>query len=184
MKQLMNWFDKGMSKYEYIHAMQKNKDDFLSIYNGFSLAPEEKKVLQALQSKRLKAIVLTADWCGDAMINLPILMRIAEEALIDVRYLIRDDNLELMDQYLTNGTARSIPIIIFLNEAGEEIAKWGPRSKKVAEVVSELQNELPAQDAPEYQEAFKQFIAKATVQFKTNSELQASIKDELIACIN
>lgn len=184
MKQLSNWFEKGMTKHEYIHYMQKNKEDLLTIYNDFSLTQEEKNVLQPLQSKQLKAIVLTADWCGDAMVNLPILMRIADEALIDVRYLIRDDNLELMDQYLTNGTARSIPIIIFLNKEGEEIAKWGPRSKKVAEVVAEYQKDLPAKDAPEYEEAFKQFIAKVTVQFKTNLELQESIKAELIECIS
>ena len=183
MTELMNWFEKGMTKHEYIHYMQTNKDNMLNIYNDFALTPEDKIALQALQSQQLKAIVLTADWCGDAMVNIPILMRIAEEALIDVRYLIRDDHLELMDQYLTNGKSRSIPIIIFLNDAGKEMAKWGPRSRKVTEVVSELQKDLPAQDAPEYKEAFKDFIAKATVQFKTNLDLQASIKEELIACI-
>lgn len=184
MKTLNDWFAKGMSKIEYIHYMQKNKEDMLAIYNDFSLHTEEKESLQKLQEKRLRAIVLTADWCGDAMINLPILMRIADEALIDVRYLIRDENLELMDQYLTNGTARSIPIIIFMNEAGEEVAKWGPRSQQVAQLVGQFQKDLPAKEAPEYEEAFRQFIKKVTVQFKTNSELQTSIKDELIELLS
>ena len=40
-----------------------------------------------------------------------------------------------MDQYLTNGTARSIPIFIFIDEKGEEKAVWGPRAKEVQEIV-------------------------------------------------
>lgn len=40
--------------------------------------------------------------------------RISEVANIDMRLLIRDENLELMDQYLTNGTARAIPLLFSL----------------------------------------------------------------------
>ena len=48
--------------------------------------------------------------------------RISEVANIDMSLLIRDENLELMDQYLTNGTARAIPIFIFIDKDGNEQA--------------------------------------------------------------
>ena len=50
--------------------------------------------------------------------------RISEVANIDMSLLIRDENLELMDQYLTNGTARAIPIFIFIDKDGNEQAVW------------------------------------------------------------
>ena len=48
--------------------------------------------------------------------------RISEVANIEMSLLIRDENLELMDQYLTNGTARAIPIFIFIDKDGNEQA--------------------------------------------------------------
>ena len=56
--------------------------------------------------------------------------RISEVANIEMSLLIRDENLELMDQYLTNGTARAIPIFIFIDKDGNEQAVfWTTRSK-------------------------------------------------------
>jgi hypothetical protein len=73
-------------------------------------------------------IVLTEDWCGDSSFLLPVVARIAQEsAQIELRILPRDQHLELMDQYLTNG-GRSIPkLIAFDAETGDELFTWGPR---------------------------------------------------------
>ncbi|MHC8520324.1 thioredoxin family protein [Rossellomorea sp. H39__3] len=69
-------------------------------------------------------IAITEDWCGDAMVNIPILLKLAEAAGIEVKMILRDENLELMDQYLTNGTSRSIPIFIFIDGEGKERMVW------------------------------------------------------------
>jgi len=44
-----------------------------------------------------------------------------------LRVLDRDDHLDLMDAHLTNGRARSIPVVILLDASGAERAWWGPR---------------------------------------------------------
>lgn len=73
-------------------------------------------------------IVLTEAWCGDAAQSVPVLDKIAEQCgAIEMRCLLRDKNLELMDQYLTNG-GRSIPKLIAIDaESGDELFNWGPR---------------------------------------------------------
>ena len=43
-----------------------------------------------------------------------------------MRIVYRDENPDLIDQFLTNGT-RSIPIVVILDENGGVIAHWGPR---------------------------------------------------------
>ena len=54
-------------------------------------------------------LVLTEAWCGDAAQNLPILAKMAEaNPNVELRLVLRDENLDLMDAYLTNG-GRSIP---------------------------------------------------------------------------
>lgn len=134
---LNEWFTKGLAERTYVHNMEKNRENLLTVYNQYAIHQKEKELLQKLQKKKLRALVITADWCGDAMVNVPIFMRIANEALIDVRYFIRDENLDLMDQYLTNGTARSIPIIVIIDQDGNEVGKWGPRSAEAQRFVDE-----------------------------------------------
>ena len=74
-------------------------------------------------------LVLSEDWCGDAVNTVPVVARLAELAPnADVRVLARDANVDLMDAHLT-GTSRSIPIVILLDEEFKEVAWWGPRPR-------------------------------------------------------
>ena len=70
---------------------------------------------------------------------LPVAERIARDAeQVDLRILPRDEHLDLMDQYLTNG-GRSIPKLIAMDaETGEELFTWGPRSDAAAAKFLEL----------------------------------------------
>lgn len=72
-------------------------------------------------------MVLSADWCGDAVNTLPAIARLAElSANTDLRILERDANLDLMDSHLT-GRSRSIPAVIVLDADYVERGWWGPR---------------------------------------------------------
>ncbi|MDB4534639.1 thioredoxin family protein [Vicingaceae bacterium] len=78
---------------------------------------------------KLTWIVLTESWCGDAAQNLPVFAKIAEvNPNINLRILLRDENPELMNKYLTNG-AMSIPKLICVDENLKELGTWGPRPK-------------------------------------------------------
>ncbi len=85
------------------------------------------KQLEQIQTKQYW-LVLTEAWCGDAAQNIPVLNKMAEtNPHIEIRFLLRDENLELMDQYLTNG-GRSIPKMILLDAGSfKELGAWGPR---------------------------------------------------------
>lgn len=73
-------------------------------------------------------LVITEGWCGDAAQNVPAIEKAAGASdLISTRYVLRDENLELMDQYLTDG-ARSIPKLIALDTHTLEVLfTWGAR---------------------------------------------------------
>jgi hypothetical protein len=72
-------------------------------------------------------LVLSEDWCGDAVNTVPIVARMVDRCPnVDLRVLARDENPDIMDSHLTGGS-RSIPVIIVLDEAYEERGWWGPR---------------------------------------------------------
>ena len=99
-----------------------------------SLAKKTRRV-----NRRMIWLILTEGWCGDAAQNIPIIEKIAHEnSNIETRYLLRDENLELMDKYLTNN-ARSIPKLIALDaETLEEIGTWGPRPQAAMDYFLEM----------------------------------------------
>lgn len=73
-------------------------------------------------------LILTEGWCGDAAQNVPIIEKIAAESdKIRTLYILRDENLDLMDRFLTNGK-RSIPKLIALDaETLDLLRSWGAR---------------------------------------------------------
>lgn len=74
-----------------------------------------------------KLLVIAEDWCGDASNTVPIIAKLGDLAPgLELRVILRDENPDLMDQYLTNG-ARSIPIVIALDDSFRELGHWGPR---------------------------------------------------------
>jgi hypothetical protein len=72
-------------------------------------------------------LVIAEDWCGDASSTIPVIARFVQAVPgFELRIVKRDEHLDLMDQYLTNGS-RSIPIVIVLDEQFQELGHWGPR---------------------------------------------------------
>ncbi|CAM1342700.1 thioredoxin family protein [Tenacibaculum aestuarii] len=92
-------------------------------------------------------LVLTEGWCGDAAQNIPVIHKItAENPNIDFKLVLRDENLELMDAFLTNG-GRSIPKLIALNEKKEVINTWGPRPTEATQMVADYKAKNGSLDA-------------------------------------
>lgn len=82
-------------------------------------------------------LVISEPWCGDAAQTLPFLNKIAQlSENIDLKIVLRDENPELMDQFLTNGS-QSIPVVIMLDEDFKVLQTFGPRSKAATKLVSD-----------------------------------------------
>ncbi|MGX1025248.1 thioredoxin family protein [Psychroflexus sp. MBR-150] len=87
------------------------------------------------QSKPITFLVLAESWCGDAAHALPIINAIAEASPhIDLKVVLRDDNDELMQEFLTNG-GKSIPKLIALDDENNVLFTWGPRPTEATEMV-------------------------------------------------
>lgn len=93
-------------------------------------------------------LVLTESWCGDAAQTLPVINKFAEaNEKIDLKVLLRDENEELMNQFLTNGS-KSIPkLIVVDNNSKEVVGSWGPRSAKASKLVTDYKEKHGKVDA-------------------------------------
>ena len=91
--------------------------------------------------RKLLWLIITEGWCGDAAQNIPIIEKIASaSSKIETRYVLRDENLELIDRFLTGG-ARSIPKLIALDaETLEVLGTWGARPAAAQGYFDELKS--------------------------------------------
>ena len=91
-------------------------------------------------------LVLTEGWCGDAAQSLPVLNKIAKSTdKIDLKIILRYENLPLMDLFLTNG-GRSIPKLIALDKDNNVIDSWGPRPTTASKMVADYKEKNGALD--------------------------------------
>jgi hypothetical protein len=128
-------FAQGMTVQQYLDQMGTNKDTFMKFMGEIKINPEDQAAL-ARMGKKLKVMVITEDWCGDALYNVPVLFKLVEgNPDVEVRVFLRDKNPDLMDQYLNKGQFRSIPVFAFLDEGMHEVARLLERPQKMTEEI-------------------------------------------------
>ena len=110
------------------------------IEKSYEVSGELKSEIENIQEKQIW-MVITESWCGDSAQNLPYIAKMASlNPGIDFRIIHRDENPDIMDLYLTNGT-RSIPKLIVFDLEGNELFTWGPRPKTAQELIIQWKNE-------------------------------------------
>lgn len=114
--------------------------NFQRLKRGLNKGRPSEKLLAAIDKiSSINWLVLTEPWCGDAAQSLGFIENVvaASEGKIQLSLLYRDENLELMDQFLTNG-GRSIPKLIQFDENYEISGTWGPRPEKAQNLVLKM----------------------------------------------
>jgi hypothetical protein len=91
----------------------------------------------------LKILVLTEPWCGDSSAVLPVIEKLFQDHDVEIRILLRDQNPELMDQFLTHG-GRSIPVFLFLDGQGQFLTRFGPRPSAAQAIFERHREDIKA----------------------------------------
>ncbi len=121
---------------EFLAAVTTNRDLWLTVHNRARIPDAVVERARAATGGRpVHLLVLSEDWCGDAVNTVPVVARLAERVEhMDMRILARDANPDLMDSHLT-GQSRSIPVVMALDENYREWGWWGPRPRELQEWV-------------------------------------------------
>jgi hypothetical protein len=126
-------------------------------------------------NQKISWVVLSESWCGDASPALPVMNKITEiNPNISLSIILRDENLDIMNQFLTNG-AMSIPKLIAMDqEENRVLATWGPRSMKATQLVEDYKSEH-GKLTPEFKQDLQVFY---------NKDKGQSILDDLLELLD
>lgn len=125
-------FEQGLRYADFLAQATVNRDKFDLYYNDSPLSGEDIsffKKAAALPNGPVKILALAEAWCGDVYRELPTVARIAEATGMDLRIFLRDQNPDIMDEFLSNeGKARAIPVFVFYTKETRYIAHFTERS--------------------------------------------------------
>jgi thiol-disulfide isomerase/thioredoxin len=141
-------FNQGMTYEEYKAQMTRNRERFDENEAAVQLDPSDVQTFAGLEQP-LNVLVIAEDWCGDVISGLPVLGKLAESSNgnLNVRIFLRDQNLDLMDQYLKEGKYRSIPVFVFLDKDFNDLGHMIERPQSVTEMLAEKRAAIYASDA-------------------------------------
>ncbi|WP_203256097.1 thioredoxin family protein [Hyunsoonleella ulvae] len=124
------------------------------------------KVSEATKAKVLEFntpttwLVITESWCGDAAHVIPVLNKLAElNPNINLKLVLRDENLELMDMFLTNGGRAIAKLVVIDNETGQVQDSYGPRPSEATALVNNYKAEY-GKLTPEFKETLQVWYNK------------------------
>ena len=159
----------AMLHYTKMNVQRMNRVDKTTV-----LGEELLLTLQKIEGK-YRFLVITEGWCGDAAQIVPVINKIASAAptKFDLKLVLRDKNLPLIDAHLTN-CGRAIPVLLILDEAGNLVLpKWGPRPVAIQNLMIEWKKE--GLEMPELAEKLHGWYAKDKT-VATQQELNELLK--------
>ncbi|GAA4949888.1 thioredoxin family protein [Algibacter agarivorans] len=146
------------------------------------------KVSEATQQRisnfnlNISWLVIAESWCGDAAHVIPVLNKIAElNTNINLRLVLRDENPELMDAFLTNGNKAIPKVIIVDNETGNVLNTYGPRPSEAANYVKRFKAKY-GMLTPEFKEDLQHWYNKDKGQNVINDVTEILCKLEPVIC--
>lgn len=178
-KSISGKLGKGISPEQFITGMEQNKEKFMDWYERFRWSDDEdRKFFSTFPKKEeLRCCILAAEWCGDVVRNVPVVLQILQAAEIQTEIFIMEQHTDLMDQFLTMG-GRAIPIVIMTDQAGKVLGQWGPRPQHVQEVMVRFKQENTDREAPDYDDKLRETYSEMMKRYGQGTEYQQRMVDE------
>ena len=140
-------FQQGFSYSDYINQIKVNKARFDGFYENFHVTADDAAALKELVGKPngpAKMLVLGEDWCGDVIRGMPVLARVCEAVGLDMSIFPRDENHDIMNEFLKNGQWMSIPVAVFYTAGHQYICHWIERPASAEQEMVEIEKAIRA----------------------------------------
>ena len=131
----------GRSWDEYLGSVEKHADLWKHHWEHAEVDAGTRARLTDLPGVR-RVLILTEDWCGDAVRSVPVIVRACHEAEgVEVRLLDIAGHADLMNRHLSK-RAKAIPVAIVMDGEGNDLGWWGPRPAPLQAILRDRLREL------------------------------------------
>ncbi|MDR7522670.1 MAG: thioredoxin family protein [Armatimonadota bacterium] len=128
----MNWTEVWKAALPYAafleaHGQPQHRERWHRVYDQVILTGGQRSLLAGFVRK-MHLLCVAGAWCGDCVVQGPILQRIAEASpAIEVRFVDRDAHADAQEALMINA-GRRVPVVVFLSEDFQECGRFGDRT--------------------------------------------------------
>jgi thiol-disulfide isomerase/thioredoxin len=109
------------------HGEPRHLERWQRIYDQVALTPDQRALVVSF-TRQMHLLCVAGAWCGDCVLQGPILERIGEaNPAVAVRFIDRDAHPDVQDAVVLN-QGRRVPVVVFLSEDFEECGRSGDRT--------------------------------------------------------
>lgn len=125
-------FVKGLTTAQFEDILGDNRDLHMHHYKRNDVSTHRDELVGKFSD--INILIITEPWCGDSIAVVPTLIKLFENMKgVGIRFVLRDQNMDLMKHYLTNGGA-AIPKFVVMDDDFTELFNWGPRPKAAQDI--------------------------------------------------
>ncbi len=158
----------GISYKEWAEQIDRNQEKFQFNYDGTQPNADDVAAIKAAMSKPngpTTVLALGEAWCPDVVRGMPVLGKLCEATGLDLKIFFRDQNLDIMNEFLYKGEFQSIPTLVFYSKDMEQLGTWHERAKKardempqLSEITAKMRNQdLSEEERKQYMEQYEAF---------------------------
>jgi hypothetical protein len=131
----------GISYKEWMEQIDRNQEKFVDNYEGTQLNPDDVAAIKALMARDggpATCMAIGEPWCPDVFRGMPVIAKLCEATGLDLKIFFRDQNIDLMNEYLYKGEFQSIPTLVFFSRDHRELGVWHERAQKARDEMPQL----------------------------------------------
>lgn len=161
-------YQQGISYAEWMQQIDRNQDKFEQNYNDMKPNADDVaaiKALMALPNGPAKCCAIGEPWCPDVFRGMPVMAKLAQALDLDMKIFFRDQNIDMINEFLYKGEFQSIPVFVFYTKDHEYLGHWTEKSQKTREegpllqaITSKMRNpDISAEERKQFMDEYAAF---------------------------
>lgn len=130
----------GISFTQWMEQIDRNQDKFQENYDDHGLDKADVDAIKQAMSKLggVTCLAIGEAWCPDVVRGMPVIGKLAEATDMDLKIFFRDQNLDIMNEFLYKGEFQSIPTFVFYDKNLKKLGVWHERAQKARDEMPQL----------------------------------------------
>ena len=127
----------GISYKEWAETIDRNQEKFEDNYKGTNPDAGEIAKMKAAAAKLggVTCMAIGEAWCPDVVRGMPAAAKMCEAAGIPLKIFFRDQNLDIMNEFLYKGEFQSIPTLVFYDNDMNVLGVFHDRAQKARDEI-------------------------------------------------
>jgi thiol-disulfide isomerase/thioredoxin len=158
----------GISYKQWAETIDRNQEKFQFNYEATTPNADDVAAIKATMAKPggpKTVLAIGEAWCPDVVRGMPVIARLCEATGLDLKIFFRDQNLDIMNEFLYKGEFQSIPTLVFFDKDLNNLGVWHERAQKardempqLSEIRTKMQNQdLSEEERQKYMEEYEAF---------------------------